>query len=102
MEVLKPLEVATTVLSGETLSMVNPIINYLIDNHFSTASNKYEKNENISSVIKNLSMQLSDRFLSEKYSNLIHLAEKASFLDPRFKMLQSETSVAKIKIRTEI
>ncbi|XP_076301976.1 E3 SUMO-protein ligase ZBED1-like [Lasioglossum baleicum] len=40
-ELLKPLEFATTILSGGTLSMVNPIVRAIINNHLIPTKDKY-------------------------------------------------------------
>ncbi|XP_076660811.1 E3 SUMO-protein ligase ZBED1-like [Halictus rubicundus] len=104
-QLLKPLEVATTILSGGILSMVQPIVRAIISNHLIPAKDKYNEEDNIIVIINELTTQLSTRFSLEWYLEstvLVPAASKASFLDPRFKQLLSETGTAKIKIRESI
>ncbi|XP_024886716.1 zinc finger BED domain-containing protein 1-like, partial [Temnothorax curvispinosus] len=87
--VLKPLEIATTVLSGAPASMVRPVIQTVIANHLSCGTE---------GVSKTLAEALSIRFQMESQEN-ISVRQKASFLDPRHKDLQAEPMLQRTAIR---
>lgn len=98
--VLKPLNVATTVLCSEnqvTISLVLPIIHSVIKNHLNmniTGRPDTEKFKNI------LVVSLTDRFNLNSNKETVH--SLASFLDPRSKQLTFEDNEKKNLIKIAI
>lgn len=100
---LKPFQVATTVLCSEknvTISMVRPIISNIIKKHLAVSPSDDENTK----IFKETAVTfLKCRFAmedNEQYEiEAVHIAQ---FLDPRYKSLNNEDAAIKIKILNHI
>lgn len=104
--VLKPLQVATTVLCGNShtpISMVNPVIRSLIDIHLSYTDSDCESVRKLKDII---SVDLRRRFVLDRenmnFDEIPAPRQIAQFLDPRYKNLENEPAEARQIIHTYI
>lgn len=101
---LKPLQVATTVLCGENgspVSMVRPVINSLLEKHMAACDTDNELMTQFKCVV---SEELKARFAMawDPLTSVVSARQIASCLDPRYKDLQAENPLARHVIRNHV
>lgn len=104
--VLKPLQVATTVLCSNShtpISIVNPVIRSLIDIHLSYIDSDCESIRKLKDTI---SADLQRRFVLNRenidFDEIPTPRQIVQFLDPRYKNLENEPAETRQIIRTHI
>ncbi|XP_008179354.1 zinc finger BED domain-containing protein 1-like [Acyrthosiphon pisum] len=101
-QLLRPLQIMTTVFCGEkycSSSMVRPLLNVVIQKHLKPNISDDEISEHFKTTVIR---ELLDRFkLLWCHSSVVSARQIASFLDSRFKDLEHETVEAREEIRKE-
>ncbi|XP_076301940.1 E3 SUMO-protein ligase ZBED1-like [Lasioglossum baleicum] len=103
LNVLKPLQIITTLFCGEknaSVSMVRPLLNKLIENHL----NILETDNHVIRVFKETVLsEIKNRFqLNFNEESTTTITQISCFLDPRYKDLEHESPRTRIKIRNKI
>lgn len=99
---LKPLQMATTVLCGDNsspVSMVRPVLQKTLQNHMQIRDEDDVMIRNAKEIIAN---EITQRFDLTWISNNITARQIASMLDPRFKDLDHEPFEARLEIRSRV
>ncbi|XP_071579102.1 E3 SUMO-protein ligase ZBED1-like [Temnothorax nylanderi] len=99
---LKPLQLATTVLCGDNsspVSMVRPVLQKTLQNHMQIRDEDDVMIKNAKEIIAN---KITQRFALTWTSNNITARQIASMMDPRFKDLDHEPFEARLEIRGHV
>ncbi|XP_071579132.1 E3 SUMO-protein ligase ZBED1-like [Temnothorax nylanderi] len=99
---LKPLQLATTVLCGDNsspVSMVRPVLQKTLQNHMQIRDEDDVMIKNAKEIIAN---EITQRFDLTWTSNNITARQIASMMDPRFKDLDHEPFEARLEIRGHV
>ncbi|XP_018407000.1 PREDICTED: zinc finger BED domain-containing protein 1-like [Cyphomyrmex costatus] len=100
--VLKPLQIATTVLCAHnsSISMVRPIVHSLLENHLTYDS----LNDDMISQFKKVVYQELDTWFDMKWheNSTVNAWQITSFLDPRYKDLRAEKIEAREAIKAAV
>jgi len=103
--ILKPLQVATTVMCGNKsspTSMVRPLMQKIVKTHMDPKEDETTFSQNVKIIVKDEIERRFKLLVGVDRFKEVSARLTAPFLDPRYEDLEDETSVIKEKVRKEI